>query len=420
MSLTYTYRDGRITSPVLRSLNAVGRAVEGIGLKPSLNPDGIVAAAIKEAGSSDFGGDSYREPLERYVDALELEADLSTFGRIALRKMLVSHIVTRLRLQAWTTAHPEALREEVRRPWVILGLPRTGTSLLSMLLALDPLTRPLLQWEGRAVVPPPTLATANEDPRIAKFAEETRQFHKLNPAFRVMHPMGAMLAEECIPLMMLDLRCLGMETQALVPSYGQWLRDCDMTPAYIQHKKGLQALQAGIPTENWVLKTPNHLWCIDTLLSFYPDARLIWAHRDPGPVTTSVASLNATLQGIFAKNTDPHAVGSEWIEKLRQGVARGMDYDDRARARGEGDWCVHIQYSELMRDPTAAVRKIYAHFGEEPSPLHTRRIGAWMSEKPQDEFGRHEYVPEDFGWSYNGLAKTWSDYVGRFNIERER
>jgi hypothetical protein len=303
---------------------------------------------------------------------------------------------------------------------VILGLPRTGTSLLSMLLALDPMARPLLQWEGRAVVPPPTLATANEDPRIAKFAEETRQLHKLNPAFQVMHPMGAMLAEECIPLMMLDLRCLGMETQGLVPSYGQWLQDCDMTPAYLQHKKGLQALQTGIPTENWVLKTPNHLWCIDTLLSFYPDARLIWAHRDPGPVTTSVASLNSTMQGIFSKSTDPKAVGNNWVKKLRHGVARGMDYDDRARARGDADWCVHIHYSELMRDPAAAVRKIYAHFDQEPSPLHTRRISAWMGEKPQDEFGRHGYAPEDFAWSYDGLAETWKDYVERFDIEREK
>ncbi len=420
MNRTYTYRDGKLTSPILRSLNAVGAVAGGIGMKPSLRPDGIVAAAAKEAGSSDFGSESYREPLERYVDALEGEANLSTFGRIALRKMLVSHLVTRHRLHAWTQAHPEAEREEIRRPWVILGLPRTGTSLLSMLLALDPMARPLLQWEGRTVVPPPTLATANEDPRIADFAREERRLHQLNPAFRVMHPMGAMLAEECIPLLMLDLRCLGMETQGLVPSYGKWLRDNDMTPAYIQHKKALQALQTGIPTENWVLKTPNHLWCIDTLLAFYPDARLIWTHRDPGPVTTSVASLNSTLQGIFSRSTDPRAVGADWMEKLRDGIARGMAYDDRARARGEADWCVHIHYNELMRDPVAAVRKIYAHFDEEPNPLHARRIAAWMREKPQDEFGRHGYEPEDFGWSYEGLAETWKDYTERFDIKREK
>ncbi len=418
MSRTYTYRDGKITSPLLRSLNAAGSAAQSMGLKPSLDPDHLVKAAVQEAGSSNFGGDSYREPLERYVQALESEAHLSTFGRVVLRKMLVSQLSTRLRLHAWTQVHPEAEREQIKRPWVILGLPRTGTSLLSMLLALDPMVRPLLQWEGRAVVPPPTLATAREDVRIAQFTEQTRQLHKLNPAFQAMHPMGAMLAEECSPLMMLDIRCLGMETQGFVPSYGKWLQNCDMAPAYAQHKKGLQALQTGIPTESWVLKTPNHLWCIDTLLSFYPDARLIWAHRDPGPVTTSVASLNCTLQGIFTQKTDPVSVGEDWLGKLRHGVAQGMAYDDRAR--GEDPWCAHVQYTELMRDPVAAVTKIYAQFDEEPSDLHTRRIQAWMREKPQDEFGRHRYVPEDFGWSYEGLADIWDDYVSRFGIEREK
>lgn len=420
MNQTYTYRDGRITSPVLRSLNTVGGALETLGLKPHLDPDRIVATAAQEAGSSDFGSDSYREPLELFIASLEAEAGLSTFGRLAIRKMLVAQLVNRIRLQTWTKSHPEAEREEIHRPWIILGLPRTGTSLLSMLLGLDPMARPLRQWEGAAIAPPSTLATANEDPRIAEATKRTQAVHKLNPAFQAMHPMGAMLAEECIPLMMLDLRCLGMETQGLVPSYGRWLQNCDMTPAYIQHKKALQALQIGQPTETWVLKTPNHLWCLDTLLEFYPDARLIWTHRDPGPVTASVASLNSTLQGIFAKQTDPIAVGKNWIQKLQHAVDCGMDYDDRASAQGNPDWCVHIQYNDLMRDPLGTLRRIYSHFGETPSSLHEKRTEAWLREKPQNEFGRHVYDPTDFGWTYDGLANTWKSYVERFGIEREK
>lgn len=416
---TYTYRDGRITSPVLRSLNAIGRSLEGIGLQPRLDADRIVSRAIREAGSSDFGSDSYREPLERYLASLEAESALSTFGRIAIRKMLVSQLANRLRLQAWTKAHPESANEEVRRPWIILGLPRTGTSLLSMLLSLDPMVRPLLQWEGRSVVPPATLATAHEDPRIAQATQQTRSLHKLNPAFQVMHPMGAMLAEECVALMMLDLRCLGMETQALVPGYGHWLQDCDMTPAYLQHKKALQALQTGQPTEHWVLKTPNHLWCLETLLDFYPDARLIWTHRDPGPVTASVASLNCTMQGIFARHSDPVAVGQQWLSKLQHAVRSGMQFDNRARETGNSNWCVHVHYNELMRDPRATLRKIYGHFDLEPSSLHERRVTAWLTEKPQNEFGRHLYDPTDFGWSYEELAQTWKPYVERFDIEKD-
>lgn len=416
MSRAYTFRDGKIEQPLLRALNSVGGGLARLGLEPRIEPDAIVAQAIKEAGSSDLGSDSYREPLERFTTALDEEANLSTFGRLALRKMLVSQLTTRIRLQAWTRANPEAANEEIRRPFIILGLPRTGTSILSILLGLDPMVRPLRQWEARSVVPPSTLATKHDDPRIAESAAQMDGLHKLNPAIAAMHPMGAMLAEECIPLMMLDLRCLGLETQALVPSYGAWLQGCDMTPAYVQHKRGLQALQVGQPTETWSLKTPNHLWCLETLLEFYPDARLIWTHRDPGPVTTSVTSLNSTMHGIFANEVDPLAVGRDWLGKLQHAIRCGMEYDSKA-APG---WCVHVQYSEMMRDPLATMRKVYHHFDEEPSRLHERRIEAWLREKPQTEFGRHAYDPKDFGWTYDGLAETWKGYVEHFDIEREK
>lgn len=416
MSRAYTYRDGGISSPLLKTLNGMGAAFEAIGIKPKLEPDSIEADAIQAAGSSDFGGDSYREPLEHLLDSLNGEANLSTFGRIAVRKMITTQLTTRIRVQEWTKANPAAANEEIKRPWIILGLPRTGTSILSILLGLDPMVRPVRQWEARGVVPPSTLATMNDDPRIAAFGKQMDGLHRLNPAMAAMHPLGAMLAEECIPFMMMDLRCLGLETQALVPSYGRWLQACDMRPAYVQHKKALQALQLGQPTETWSLKTPNHLWALETLHEFYPDARLIWTHRDPGPVTTSVASLNSTLQGSFSKQVDPVAVGADWIAKLKHAVRRGMEFDDTA----EKGWCVHVHYSEMMRDPLGAMRKIYNHFGEEPCNLHERRITAWLSEKPKDTHGRHAYDPKDFGWTYDGLAETWKEYVERFGIEREK
>lgn len=416
MTKEYTFRDGRVTAPVLRAMNGAGHVLEAFGVKPSLEPEALVEAAIKEAGSSDFGGDSYREPLEILTASMKEEAGLSTFGRMATSNMIKSQLVTRLRLQEWTKANPEVAEEKIERPWIILGLPRTGTSILSQLLGLDPMVRPLLQWEARAVVPPPTLATEHTDPRIAASDATMGQLLKMNPAIGAMHPFGAMLAEECIPLMMLDLRCLGMETQGYVPSYGKWLQSCDMRPAYAWHKKSLQVLQSAKPTMAWSLKTPNHLWNLETLLEFYPDARLIWTHRDPGPVTTSVASLNSTMQGIFARNRDHLKVGEEWLGKLRHAIARGTAFDEQA----EDGWCVHVHYSEMMKDPAGTMRRIYAHFGETPSELHERRIKAFLSERHQTHAGKHVYDPADFGWSYDGLAEIWSDYTEKYGIAREK
>ena len=417
MTTTYTFRDGGLDSRLLRGLNGVGAALEVVGIKSSrFEPDAIVEAAIEKAGSSDLGSESYREPLERYCTSLEKEAKLSSFGRIVLRRMLVTSLATRIELRSWTKNNPQAGDENIVRPLIIIGLPRTGTSLLSQLLALDPMVRAPLQWESRSPVPPATLSSAAEDPRIAECAKGLDGLARLNPAIQAMHPFGAMLAEECVPFFMLDLRTLGLETQALVPGYGAWLEECDMTSAYEQHRMCLQALQTGQPTEHWALKTPNHLWALETLLEFYPDARLIWTHRDPGPVVTSVASLNTTMQRTFSNHVDPIAVGREWKHKLKYAVDRGLAHDDR----NPPGWCVHVGYAEMMRDPIQTIRKIYAHFGDEPSTFHERRVEAWLEERHQSLHGRHGYDPADFGWSYDELAEEFSDYRQRFGIEAEK
>ena len=161
---SYTFRDAALRSRPLLALNQIGRALAALGLEvPSLSIDSILSAAKKQAGTSDLGGDSYREPLERYLDAVHAEADLNTFGRIAVRQMLVGSLANRGQLAAWARDHPEVHDEKISEPWVILGLPRTGTSLLSILLGLDPQSRALMHWEGAHPIPPPTLATAAED-----------------------------------------------------------------------------------------------------------------------------------------------------------------------------------------------------------------------------------------------------------------
>ena len=413
---SYRFQDAQLRSKPLRALNWAGRRLRTLGLeKPSLSIESITRAAIRKAGSEDLGGDSYLEPLGRYLDAAESEAELNTFGRLALRGMLVTALSNRIRLASWARSHPQIRSETIKAPWVILGLPRTGTSLLSILLGLDPESRALMHWEGADPIPPPDLATGAEDPRIAASAREIAQLLDLNPALDAMHPFGATVAQECVALFMFDVRTLGVETQAFVPSYGKWLQECDMSPAYAQHQLALQALQSAQPTGRWVLKTPNHLWCLETLFDFYPDARVLWTHRDPGKVTTSLASLVNALQGMFTDRSDPASIANEWLGKAQHAVRSGMAYDDSA-APG---WCEHIRYVDLIEDPIGTLRKIYARYGEELSALHERRIEVWMQERAPGKTARHAYDPADFGWSYDGLAETFEGYERRYDVPRE-
>ncbi len=411
-TVEYTFRDSDLKSRPIRAVNGLGAQLARVGVDiPALSPDKVAAAATKAAGSDDFGSDSYVEPLTEFLAAAEAEADLTTFGRFLVTRMLVAALANRIELHRWVTDHPEVADEHIDSPWVIVGLPRTGTSLLSILLGLDPMARPLLQWEAAHPIPPPTLEGAAEDPRIAQTAKELDGLMKLNPPLRAMHPFGATIAQECVSLFMYDVRTLALETQAHVPSYARWLERADMAPAYAQHRVALQTLQSRQPTQRWILKTPNHLWHLDALVDCYPTARIIWTHRDPGPVVTSLASLANAGQRPLTSRTDPRPTAEEWRRKCVFALTSAMAYDDQA----PDGWCQHVRYDGLVADPVGTVSALYAQFGEEVSELHARRMRAWLRDRPQDAFGRHRYDPADFGWTYPGLAGDFRHYTDRYD-----
>jgi hypothetical protein len=413
-AVEYTWRDSELRSRPLLALNWAGTRAARMGRTlPSLTPESVKKSAAKMAGSDDFGSDSYQEPLEVFLRSCEEEAELTTFGRILISKMLASTLSNRIALHRWALDHPEVGDERIERPWIIVGLPRTGTSVLSNLLGLDPVARPLLQWEAAHPIPPVTLEEAAEDPRIARTAKDLEGLLKLNPPLKAMHPFGATLAEECVALFMYDVRALALETQAYVPSYARWLEKADMTSAYAQHRLALQTLQSRQPTERWILKTPNHLWHLDAMRTAYPDARVIWTHRDPGPVVTSLASLANASQRPLTSRSDPRPTAEEWKRKCAFALRSAMAFDEKV----DGGWCQHLHYDALIADPVEAVRTLYGSFGEEVGPLHARRMRAFLEHRPPDAFGRHRYDPADFGWSYAGLDAEFDDYIERYGIE---
>ena len=403
----YTFRDSTLDSTPLKLINGAGNLLQYIGIDThALQVEKIIDQAISRAKFDDFGSDSFLEPLELYLDSVNCEADLNTFGRIAIREMLVRSLASRLRLTAWNKEHPEASDEVISKPWIIVGLPRTGTSLLSILLGLNPMGRPLLHWETANPIPPPDMATAAEAPRIIECDKELKQMLAINPALKAMHPFGATLAQECTSLFMYDVRTTGLESQAYTPSFGKWLLNADMTPAYRIHKQILQALQSTQPTEQWVLKSPNHLWCLQELLTAYPDARIIWTHRKPADVVTSMASLANALQWPKSKRRDPRPVADDWNFKLHSVINKAMAFD---RDRKE-EWCYHLRYEDLMTNPEGAIKKIFQHFDLSVSELHQRRMCKWLEYRPKNSFGKHHYEASDFGWTPEQLEEQYSDY----------
>ena len=412
----YTFRDARLRSPLLQSLNVVGKSLGAIGLKlPSLDAKRIIAAALEKSATTSQPSHDITEALERYVDSAEADSRLNTMGRVAVKNMLVGALQARFSVIKWHQQKPELEHEQIRQPWIVIGLPRTGTSILSILLGLDPMNRPLQQWEARYPIPPPGLAGASEDPRIAALSRQHRQLQKLNPAVATMHPFGSTLAEECTALFTYSLRTIGMETIAFTPSYGKWLDDADMAPAYAIHRQTLQALQRAQPTGHWVLKSPNHLWCLPALLAAYPDARIIWTHRDPAKVLPSLASLNCAMQMQFTRQLEPERVGNYWADKIERAITRAALFDSERQP----GWCYHLQYKEFIADPASALATIYANFDVPMNELHAQRISAWLSQRPQHADGVHAYDPADFGWSNGSLQQRFSQYQQRYAVPIE-
>ena len=189
-TVEYTWRDSELRSPPLRALNWTGAQLARFGPElPSLSPSSVTTAAIKLAGSDDFGSDSYREPLEVYLRACEDEAELTTFGRLLVSKMLARALANRIALQDWSNKHPEVREGRIERPWIIVGLPRTGTSLLSILLGLDPVARPLLQWEAAHPVPPADPGGSGGGPACRPDGERPRRAHEAQPAAQGHAPL---------------------------------------------------------------------------------------------------------------------------------------------------------------------------------------------------------------------------------------
>ena len=409
--------DGPALPLVVRALNSYGRTVRRI--RPGhgrLNADTLVSKAQESAKLDDFGPDGWQEGFEILVDSINNEGNLSQLGRMILGGLLDSTLQLRLRVVDWANQHPEVTREQVTAPIVVTGLPRTGTTLLSNLLDLDPQNRSLLAWESAAVAPPPTLSNHREDPRIAASVKGSGQLAKLAPSVQTMHPMAATLPTECVTLLGGEFKSIHFETQGTFDTYGAWFESCDMVPAYEFHRLCLQVLQSGIPTQRWALKTPGHLWHLDALYTVYPDARVVWTHRDPLKVVGSVASLNCTLHAVTTDKVDFAGVARRWQDKCLHGIAAGTQFRNQ---RGPDDTVFDLQYAELMDDPVGSVERIYRHFDMELDDLGRRKMTAWMEENPQDRYGRHRYTLNQFNLSPDEVRQQFANYIERHEVPSE-
>jgi NAD(P)-dependent dehydrogenase (short-subunit alcohol dehydrogenase family) len=396
---------------VARAFNAVGAFAPGA----RITVDSLLTDAQKSAGLYDFGDPSFREPLERLVSSIEAEAQLHPLGRTIMRGRLVALLENRLRVEDFVRRHPEIDAISLRKPIVIAGLQRTGTTVLHRLLASDPRARALISWEALAPVPLAGEGDRGNHKRLRNARLAERGLRALSPEFFAVHPVEAESPEEDVLLLDMAFTSQAPEATLHVPSYASWLETQSLDTAYRFLRRALQALHWQRPGQWWVLKTPHHMEYLRELLAVFPDATIVQTHRDPQSTMASFCSMVAHGRGIFSDRVDPREVGRHWLRKVRRMIDRSIEVRDG----GAADRFIDVQYDSLVRDPVAEIARIYAHAGVDFDTRAKNAMRSVQSRDTQHRYGKHVYRAADFGLSRAIIEETFADYCARFSIARE-
>lgn len=399
----------------IKTINTVGSALWKMGFQvPTLNEEKLIQQARKETGLANFGGDNFREGMHQLIDSLENEAHLNMMGRLMTNTEIVRYLKNKLLFEEYARQNPDVRQQEVARPIFIVGLPRTGTTLLFNLLAMDPTTRAPLSWEVQDPFPPPREETYRSDPRIENCRKAFNTLNKLDPNLIKIHEFESQWPQECVPMYRHEFLCMEYQISYRVPNYHQWLKNQDLVPALQFHKQFLQHLQHHYKKDRWILKSPAHLPSIEEIFSVYPDACIIHTHRDPMKVAPSSTSLAYAIRCLGSDEVDPHEVGAQQMDLWEYSLNKAMAA--RKKLTDKEDQIIDIQFEDAVTDPYGTIRKIYDKFGIAFTTEAEQQMRGFHEANPQGKHGKHHYSLEMFGLDEKSNSKRFADYCDMFDI----
>jgi hypothetical protein len=378
----------------------------------------LIAEAGQETGGlTDFGDGPFVEGLERFLSSLERDARLNAAGQYIAHKRCMQHLTNRLNYVNDRKLYPAIAEQTIEKPIFIVGLGRTGSTILHDILAQDPANRAPLTWEVTYASPPPRTATFRSDPRIAKTEAGFPPVDERRIKFKAMHPMGAELSQECVVMMGDTMSTPLFHNQFRVPTYQDWVDTADRSHVYDFHKKQLQHLQSGHKLDRWVLKTGAHMWGLEHLLETYPDARIVFTHRDPVKSLTSYASLTALVNEMGSDHVDKFAVAEDWNARLKTKLEHAI----AVRAAKDYPRAIFydMKFANFVRDQFAVVEEIYKAFGLPMSEEAAARMKWFIADNPQGKHGIHRYEPHEYGIDPAKVRADFRPYIEHFDLKPE-
>jgi hypothetical protein len=406
----------RLAAHTLKNLETIFMAAPDnmpSAIDQPLTQQGLLKAAETATGLSNWNNHSnFLIGLNALIDATEAMDPTPEF-RANVHNRIVQLLITKLQMINDEIQHPEILEQEIKNPLIVVGLPRTGTTILYDLLSLDPASRSPREWETFAPWPAPEQATFNSDPRIDMINAIYKKMLDASPELADIQRLDSTRPGECNHIMTHHFASTNFSAELAVPAYQDWFINTTVPGQYASHKRVLQQLQWKGPKGNWLLKSPVHLFDLENLLKTYPDAQLVWTHRDPTLTISSISSMVHALIKANGANIPKDIIGAGQWELWRAGLSKGTqsrrDNPDIENA------VLDIAHRDVVNDPVAAVRKVYEHFGRDFSEQHATLISDFIANHPAaSRIGKHKHSPEEYGLNAEKIRENLGDYYSQY------
>ncbi len=368
----------------------------------------LLADARQKTGLNDFGEMGFVEPLELFLEAALTTGQLNPTGLRVLPKVLLRHLVNRLYLHDHLERQPHVVADPPVA-LVITGLPRTGTTVLHNLLALDPVHRVLRLWEALHPVPHAD-GSFSQEALVDQARRWLTRLYELAPSFRMVHGATAEGPEECDALLQNEFASQHFEDMVHAEAYSRWLDHVSLRRQYASLALQLSVLDQGGNGRRWVLKSPSHLGHLDDVVQQFPAAVIVHCHRHPVEAIPSHASLVAIVRRPYSDEVRGEVVGEH---ALRRGMV-AMDRALSVRGAGASDRFVDVGFEALRRDPLAVVARLYERLGRRLDETTAAAMRRWLAEHPQHRHGIHRYRLADFGLDAERVDRSFADYLRRF------
>lgn len=384
-----------------------------------LDPESLINSAIDSTGLSDFGDEDWRKPFEVLCQSFDEEAELNLMGRLKVRHELLLLLKSRLQIEATYKEHPEIEQEEIKKPLMIIGQGRSGTSFLLNLLSASPENGNIMTWEAMFPCPPPDRETYHTDPRIEKAHRLAEQIIRIVPELNSMHEYSGYIPQEDVVPLAHSFRNLGwFMVMGRITGYAQYMAAADLEPAYRYHKRILKLLQWKNPRKQWILKNSANLDELTTVLKVYPDVCLVWPHRDPTKSLASTVSLIGSM--LWAGTDDPF--GEAFLDQYMdpKGAAERLNSVIDLIETGvipEGR-IYNLLYRDLIANPTGTAARIHEFFNLPFDEKSRAALKHYIRENPRSKRPPHKISAETRA-SVDKERAFFKRYIDYFGIPEE-